>query len=63
MKTVTYVGVFDAVEIETAPGLWATVPNGDTVSVADQIADGLLVQSDSWTEAKAPAKKTAAKEA
>jgi hypothetical protein len=63
MKSVTYVGSFDAVEIETAPGLWATVANGDALSVADRIADGLLEQSDSWVEAKAPARKTATKEA
>ena len=63
MKSVTYVGSFDAVEIETAPGLWATVANGDALRVADRIADGLLEQSDSWVEAKAPARKTATKEA
>ena len=63
MKSVTYVGSFDAVEIETAPGLWATVANGDALSVADRIADGLLEQPDSWVEAKAPARKTATKEA
>jgi hypothetical protein len=28
-----------------------------------RIADGLLEQSDSWVEAKAPARKTATKEA
>lgn len=63
MKSVTYVGSFDAVEIETAPGLWVEVRNGDAVSVADRIADGLLEQPDSWVEAKAPARKPATKEA
>ena len=63
MKSVTYDGSFDAVEIETAPGIWATVSKGDSVSVATRIADGLLEQSDSWVEAKAPARKPATKEA
>lgn len=50
MSTIVYVGPFDAVEIETKPGVFVTVKNGETVTVGDP--SGFLEQSDNWQTPK-----------
>jgi hypothetical protein len=52
---VRYIGRFSAVEIEVAPGRWATVERNAVIEVADRIADGLLIQSSSWQDGAVPA--------
>lgn len=54
---ITYIGSFDAVDIELAPNLWETVTRGGTIKVADRLAESLLAQTDNWTPVK-PAKTT-----
>lgn len=49
MRTVTYVGRYQRVEVEVAPRRWVTVRHGDPVELPDSIADRLLEQS-VWTE-------------
>jgi hypothetical protein len=61
-KRLTYVGPFDAVVIEVAPQLTATVAHGEEVEVSDQLGESLLDQPDNWQPAKT-AKPAAAKEA
>ena len=58
MKTIRYVGTFDAVEIEPdpkgAPNDWVTVAHGDTVDVAASRADGFLAQTGTWEPVGTP---------
>ncbi len=49
MRSVTYVGPRQRVEIEVAPRRWRTVAHGETTEVSDQLAESLLEQS-IWVE-------------
>lgn len=60
MKTVKYIGPFDAVEIEHPPARWITVANGEPTELPDAIADRLAEQAD-WEAQPTPKPKTAAK--
>lgn len=60
MQTITYVGRYPAVVIETAPKRHRTVKRGESIDVPDGRAESLLEQTDNWAK-KAPAKKPAAK--
>lgn len=51
MPPITYVGVFDAVEVD---GL-GVVSNGETVDAPAELAKSLLEQTDNWTAGKKPA--------
>lgn len=51
MKSITYCGPFDAVEIEIAPLMRKTVANGESVDVADRVAESLLEQTENWSVA------------
>lgn len=51
MPAITYVGPFDAVEVD---GL-GVVKNGDSIDAPDALAKSLLEQADNWS---APSKKS-----
>ena len=57
MKRITYAGPLHAVDVEVAPLRFVTVERGETVELADRLADSLLEQVDAWTAAR-PAKST-----
>ena len=57
-KAITYVGTFDAVEVD---GI-GVVASGESVTVADDLAKSLLEQTDNWQASK-PASKPDNKEA
>jgi len=71
MVQVEYVGPFDEVEFEIAPGVWSSAKRGVPVEVPDELAGtapegddspgrGLLAQPDAWRSAKAkPTKQPA----
>ena len=50
MPPITYIGKFDAVEVD---GL-GVVENGVTVDAPAELAKSLLEQADNWAAAKAP---------
>jgi len=50
MRSITYVGPFDIVELEVAPGIWANVEHGGSIEVTDQMAASLLEQIDNWSD-------------
>lgn len=56
MKNVTYIGPFDAVELERAPRLWVSVSHGESIEVPDDVAAALCEQVDNWTDTAAAAK-------
>jgi hypothetical protein len=58
-KHVTYVGSFDEVEIEVAPGRWAAVKHGASIEVGDDLAASLCDQDDNWQPKQAATKKPA----
>lgn len=63
MKSITYCGPFDAVEIEIAPQMRKTVASGESVDVADRLAESLLEQTENWSVAKTTPTTKNAKEA
>ena len=48
MKSITYVGPFDAVEIEYPVQRWVTVEHGKSVDLPDDLAASFLEQPDNW---------------
>lgn len=54
MTNITYIGVFDVVEFEQAPGIWVTCEQGATVEVPDALAKSLLDQPENWLDPSAP---------
>lgn len=57
MKRITYSGPLHAVEVEVAPLRFVTVERGETVELADRLAESLLEQVDNWSTAR-PAKSS-----
>jgi len=65
MVDVTYTGPHNAVEIEVKPEVFAVVKQGETITVADKVANGdpaaglggLLDQPDNWTVKAKPEPK------
>lgn len=62
MRTVTYVGRYQKVEVEVAPRRWQTVRHGEPVELPDSIAERLLQQS-VWTDPAADVRPPAAAKA
>jgi hypothetical protein len=62
VQRITYTGPSHAVDVEIAPRKFLTVPRGETVEVADRLAESLLEQSDTWAPAQEPKKATTNKE-
>jgi len=50
MRSITYVGPFDIVELEVAPGVWVDVEHGGSIEVTDPMAASLLEQVDNWQD-------------
>lgn len=55
MRAVKYVGRWAEVEIEVAPERWRRVRRGETIEVADRIAERLCEQPRNWVDPDAPA--------
>lgn len=62
MQVLKYKGPHDAVEVEVAPRVWATVARNATIEVADNLAGSLLEQVDNWTTATKKAAKAVSSE-
>ena len=54
---ITYLGPFDVVEIERAPGVWVDVAKGASVDLPEGTAKSFLVQDDTWALVKSKKSK------